>query len=474
MAAASGPPVIESPTEPGFPPIEAIGTVRPLRYGSLSDHLVNYVEGVTSDRLSEPTSTLPSLDDFTAEARSWLEEHCDYRSSGNEEKDLVWGDGEFSVSVFHSLSFEEERALLERIKSWTQAKAERGYHAITQSPEVGGLGLPRAYSRAFAKLEGLFATPTGHETHSVTTGLIAPTIATYGTDDQKKEFVGRFLAARQLCCQLFSEPGAGSDLASLGCRAERDGDEWVINGQKVWSSGAQFSEWGLLIARSDIDVVKHKGMTAFVIPMDLPGIEIRPIKQMSGGSSFNEVFFQDVRIPDSMRLGAVGEGWKVALTTLGFERDHSGDGGGTRVGGSWRQVIATARAMGATQHPVIRQELAKAYTHFRIEGFVNRRAADLRRSGAPPGPEGSLGKLLWTEGMTFVSDVISRILGMALVADTEEWGTYAWGEHVLGAPGYRIAGGSDETQRNIIGERVLGLPGEPRLDKDQAWKDTRR
>jgi alkylation response protein AidB-like acyl-CoA dehydrogenase len=255
----------------------------------------------------------------------------------------------------------------------------------------------------------------------------------------------------------------------------RDGDEWVVTGQKVWSSGAQFSEWGELIARTDPDVVKHRGMTAFVIPMDLPGIEIRPIKQMSGGTSFNEVFFNDVRVPDAMRLGPVGEGWKVALTTLGFERDHSDSGGGSgRVGGSWRQLLATARAMGATDDPVTRQKLIKAYTHFRVEGFVNRRAADQRRAGAPPGPEGSLGKLLWTEGMTYVSAVVADILGPRLVADSGEWGTYAWGEHVLGAPGYRIAGGSDETQRNIIGERVLGLPGEPRVDKDVAWKDVPR
>jgi alkylation response protein AidB-like acyl-CoA dehydrogenase len=262
-------------------------------------------------------------------------------------------------------------------------------------------------------------------------------------------------------------------MAGLACRAERDGDEWVINGQKVWSSGAQFSGWGELIARHDPDVVKHKGMTAFVIPMDLPGMEVRPIKQMSGGSSFNEVFMNDVRVPDTMRLGPVGEGWKVALTTLGFERDHSDAGGSSssRVGGSWRQLLATARAMGVTDDPTIRQALTKFYAHHRVEGFVNRRAADMRRAGAAPGPEGSLGKLMWTEGMTQLSDVISQVLGAKLIADTGEWGTYAWGEHVLGAPGYRIAGGSDETQRNIIGERVLGLPGEPRVDKDVAWRD---
>jgi alkylation response protein AidB-like acyl-CoA dehydrogenase len=417
---------------------------------------------------------VPSLDDFVATARSWLDTHAERRAPAAEDKDLVWGEGEFSVAVFHALSFEEERELLERAKRWTHEKAERGYHAVTWPAEYGGLGLPSPYARAFGKLEQEYVTPAGHETHSVTQRLIAPTIRLYGTDEQNATLVKRFLSTEELCCQLFSEPGAGSDLAGLACRATRDGDEWTLNGQKVWSSGAQYAEWGLLIARSDPDVVKHKGLTAFVVPMDLPGIDIRPIKQMSGGTSFNEVFFTDVRVPDSMRLGDVGDGWKVALTVLGFERDHSDQAGTRRVGGSWRQVIATAQAMGVASDPVLRQQLARAYTHTRIEGFVNRRAADLRRSGAAPGPEASLGKLLWTEGMRLVSDVVSVVLGPALVADTGEWGTYEWGEHVLGAPGYRIAGGSDEVQRNIIGERVLGLPPEPRVDKDLAWRDVPR
>ena len=194
---------------------------------------------------------------------------------------------------------------------------------------------------------------------------------------------------------------------------------------------------------------------------------------MSGGASFNEVFFNDVRVPDSMRLGAVGDGWNVALTTLGFERDHSGGSHNGRVGGSWPQVLATARAMGVTADPLIRQELAGAYIHERIETYVNRRLADLHRGGVP-GAEGSLSKLLWTKGMSVYADVVSRILGAALIADTGAWGTYAWGEHVLGAPGYRIAGGSDEIQRNIIGERVLALPSEPRVDKDVAWRNVPR
>ena len=297
---------------------------------------------------------------------------------------------------------------------------------------------------------------------------------TFGDDAQREQLVERFLSARELCCQLFSEPGAGSDLGGLACRAARDGDEWVVNGQKVWSSGARFSEWGELIARSDPDAVKHKGLTAFIIPMDLPGIEVRPIRQMSGGASFNEVFFSDVRVPDSMRLGDVGEGWRVALTTLGFERDRSTEAQTGRVGGSWAQLLATARAMGVTDDPVIRQSLATAYTHERIESYLNRRLADLVAAGATPGPEGSLGKLLWTNGMTLFSDVVSQILGPALIADTGAWGTYGWSEHVLGAPGYRIAGGSDEIQRNIIGEHVLGLPAEPRARQGRPVADVPR
>ncbi len=418
-----------------------------------------------------------TIEAFSDEAADWLSRHATRRAPATPATDdgpaQRWGEGEFSVSVFHSLGFDDERELLQRLKAWTMLKATRGYHAISAPVEFGGLGLDRSYARAFGRLEAQYQTPTAHEAHSVTTRLVAPTIQVYGTE-QQQDLIGRFLAARELCCQLFSEPSAGSDLASLACRAVRDGDEWVINGQKVWSSGAQFSEWGELIARHDPDVIKHQGMTAFVIPLDLPGIEVRPIKQMSGGSSFNEVFMTDVRVPDSMRLGPVGEGWKVALTTLGFERDHSDSGGGGRVGGSWRQLLATAQAIGVTDEPVMRQGLMRAYTHHRIEGLVNRRAADLRRAGAAAGPEGSLGKLLWTEGMTLMSSVVSDVLGAKLVADTGEWGTYAWGEHVLGAPGYRIAGGADETQRNIIGERVLGLPGEPRVDKDMPWREVRR
>ncbi|MEP7115570.1 MAG: acyl-CoA dehydrogenase family protein, partial [Ilumatobacteraceae bacterium] len=385
------------------------------------------------------TMSMPTIFEFRERAQQWLEDHAPPRKDQTNDSQGAWGEGRFNVAVFHSLSFDEEHDLVEQLKRWTMLKASQGYHAITAPRRYGGLGLGREYAREFVRLEANFDTPTSHELHSVTTRLVAPTIQVHGSEAQQVSLVGRFLAARELCCQLFSEPNAGSDLASLAWRAVRDGDDWIVNGQKVWSSGAQFAEFGELIARHDADVAKHKGLTAFVIPLDLPGIEVRPIKQISGGSSFNEVFLNDVRVPDSMRLGEVGEGWKVALTTLGFERDHS-DSGASRVGGSWSQLLGTARMMGATVDPVTRQQLMRVYTHHRLEGFVNRRAADLRRSGAPAGPEGSLGKLLWTEGMNLMSDVVSGLLGPHLVADAGEWGTYEWGEHVLGAPGYRIAG----------------------------------
>ena len=410
-----------------------------------------------------------SVDDFVAEAREWFEANTRPKVA----IETTDGEGEFDVSVFSDMSFEDERDHILRIADWIQRKATRGYHAPDWLREYGGLGLSRAHARALARLEREFESPGRHELISVTVGLIAPTIQALGSLELQQRFIAPLRRAEILCCQLFSEPGAGSDLAGLSCRAVRDGDEWVINGQKVWSSGAQFSQWGELIARTDPSVVKHKGLTAFMLPLDAPGVEVRPIKQMSGGSSFCEVFFTDVRVSDDLRIGAVGDGWTVATTTLSFERDHSDSGAeGSATGGSWKQVLATAQRKGRTADPVMRDKLMQVYIHSRIESLTNRRAADLARSGMP-GPEGSLGKLLWTEGMSLISEVIGDILGPSLLADTGEWGTYEWNEHLLGAPGYRIAGGSDEVQRNIIGERVLGLPREPRSDTG-PWTDVPR
>jgi alkylation response protein AidB-like acyl-CoA dehydrogenase len=395
--------------------------------------------------------------EFVAEAEAWLAERLEPRRRSG--RDGSWGSGDVDVSVFHDLSPADEGALIERAAAWQQAKAERGYHAISWPEEYGGLGLTRAHDRAFATAEARFRTPAGHELLSVTTRLIAPTVARHGTPEQQAEFVAAFLRADSLCCQLFSEPGAGSDLASLACRAERDGDEWAVNGQKVWSSGAAYAAFGELICRTDLAVPKHQGMTAFIVPMDSPGITVRPIRQMSGGASFNEVFLTDVRIPDRLRLGAEGEGWKVTLTTLGFERGAAA-AGGTRVGGSVRQVLDLARHLQRNADPAVRQQLAGLYIDYRLLALNAARSSAAARAGRAPGPEGSIGKLAWTTAMARMSDVVTTVLGPRLAADTGEWGTYAWTEHVLGAPGYRIAGGSDEIQRNIIAERVLGLPSD--------------
>jgi alkylation response protein AidB-like acyl-CoA dehydrogenase len=213
-------------------------------------------------------------------------------------------------------------------------------------------------------------------------------------------------------------------------------------------------------------------MTAFLIPLNAPGVRISPIRQMSGGSSFCEVFLTDVRVPDELRLGDVGSGWKVALTTLGFERGGSGAGRG--VGGSWERLLGLAQWLGRTGDPVVRQQLASVYIHQRVRRMNAARAAAAAAAGQPPGPEGSVGKLLWVTGMTEIGQVAAGLLGARLTADTGEWGTFAWNDHILGAPGYRIAGGSDEIQRNIIAERVLGLPGDIRVDRDVPWRDIPR
>ena len=411
-----------------------------------------------------------SVGEFRGRAAAWLKEHAQPRAAAL----AGWGVGSDDVAVFHDLADDEERDLLDRLMAWQRAKFDAGFGAITWPAEHGGAGLTSEHLDAFGEEESAFDVPPAHETFSVTTRLVAPTIARFGTAEQQQRFVRPFLRTEMLCCQLFSEPGAGSDLAGLGTSAVRDGDEWVVNGQKVWSSGARFSAWGELICRTDSSVPKHEGLTAFLVPMDAPGVEVRPIRQMSGGSSFNEVFLTDVRVPDALRLGDAGDGWNVALTTLAFERASSGSVRGAEHGGSWERVRALAAWAGATGDPVLRQQLATLYSLDRIRALNGERVAAESTPGAPPGPLHSTAKLQWTQWLNAVSDVVAGILGPRLLADTGEWGTYAWTKHLLGAPGYRIAGGSDEIQRNIIGERVLGLPPEPRADRGVPFNQLRR
>ncbi|QXW04782.1 MULTISPECIES: acyl-CoA dehydrogenase family protein [Rhodococcus] len=411
--------------------------------------------------MSMATSELAAHHDLNAfgdHVRAWLAERLDRHLPADGTHNH--SDEERSYAIFHNRTEDEERELLDRGRAWQAERVDAGVGAITWAPEWGGPGLTASHERIYVELEGQFRAPDRHENILVTVELIAPTIHLLGTEEQKKRFVPTFLRTDELCCQLFSEPGAGSDLASLSTRAVRTDTGWRITGQKVWTSGAQFSEWGLLIARSDTEAPKHRGMTAFLVPMDAPGVEVRPIRQMSGGSTFNEVFLSDVELPDSLRLGEVGDGWNVTLTTLGFERSSSG--GIVSAGGNAADLIALAKQLGITDDPLVRQTLADVVIHERVTATFNARYAERELAGHVPGVEGSIAKLVWTQNLKRIGDAAAKFLGPRIVADTGAPNTYAWTEHVLGAPGYRIAGGSDEIQRNIIGERGLGLPRDSR------------
>lgn len=410
---------------------------------------------------------VPDLKTWRGEVRAWLAETLPPRGAQQDD------DGPVDLAVFRNVSDEEETRLLDAVRVYRRARYDAGYGALTLPVEQGGAGLPASYAMAFAQEEAAFAAPPSSELISVTTGLVGPAVAMFGTPQQRADFAQPFLRTDLLACQLFSEPGAGSDLAALGCRAVPDGEEWVLDGQKVWSSGARHAEYGLLLTRTDPDVPKHKGITAFLVAMDTPGLEIRPIRQMSGGSSFNEVFLSGARVRDALRVGEVGQGWKVATATLSFERTSSGSGT-RRKGGTFDDVLGVARSLGRTGDPVVRQALADLYVRSVLKAATAERVARAAAAGVSPGPGASIGKLLASDLLVRTGEVAAELLGPRVAADGGERGTFAWTEHLLGAPGYRLAGGTDQIQRNVMAERVLGLPPEPRVDKDVPWSQLGR
>jgi acyl-CoA dehydrogenase len=293
--------------------------------------------------------------------------------------------------------------------------------------------------------------------------MIAPTILAHAVDDVKRRYLAAMYRGDVIACQLFSEPVAGSDLAGIQTRALRDGDEWVLNGQKVWTSGAQYSDIGEIITRTSTPPdSRHRGLTMFLVDMKAPGVEVRPLRQMTGGASFNEVFFTDVRVPAEFLLGDVDEGWTVALTTLMNERMAIGGGSIAPGQGAARRLYELARQTGRSGDPRVRQMLADIYINSQVARFTTMRALAKLRAGQLPGAEASTLKLALTNNLQRVSAAVTSILGPRLTADTGEWGTYAWADLLLGVPGLRVAGGTDEVMRNIVGERVLGLPKEPR------------
>ena len=398
----------------------------------------------------------PDMRAWRAEAREWLASVLPRRPERPE--------GPADYAVFQNITEEAERELLDKIRAYRQQRYDAGYGAIALSAELGGAGLSPRYVVAFTEEEQAFEAPPSTELISVTTGLVGPTIATFGTPEQRAKYARAFLRSDLLCCQLFSEPGAGSDLAAVATSAVKNDDGWLLDGQKVWSSGARFADYGLLLARTDPDVAKQAGLTMFLIPMDAPGVEIRPIRQMSGAASFNEVFLSAVQVGDDMRVGPVGDGWKVANATLGFERTASGQAQ-RRKGGTFEDLLRLAIRLGKSGDPVVRQQLADVYVRTQLRAATTERVARAAAAGAPPGPAASIGKLVASANLMRIGEVATALLGSRIAADTGEPDGFAWTEHVLGAPGYRLAGGTDEIQRNIIGERVLGLPREPRVDK---------
>ena len=398
----------------------------------------------------------PDMRAWRAEAREWLASVLPRRPERPE--------GPADYAVFQNITEEAERELLDKIQAYRKQRYDAGYGAIALSEELGGAGLSPRYVVAFTEEEQAFEAPPSTELISVTTGLVGPTIATFGTPEQRAKYARAFLRSDLLCCQLFSEPGAGSDLAAVATSAVRNDDGWLLDGQKVWSSGARFADYGLLLARTDPDVAKQAGLTMFLIPMDAPGVEIRPIRQMSGAASFNEVFLSAVQVGDDMRVGPAGDGWKVANATLGFERTASGQAQ-RRKGGTFEDLLRLAIRLGKSGDPVVRQQLADVYVRTQLRAATTERVARAAAAGAPPGPAASIGKLVASANLMRIGEVATALLGSRIAADTGEPDGFAWTEHVLGAPGYRLAGGTDEIQRNIIGERVLGLPREPRVDK---------
>jgi len=392
---------------------------------------------------------------FRAEARGWLEANAE-RRQGFE----TWT-GRYG-----------ETDGLKRAKDFQARKAAAGFAAITWPVEYGGRGLAPISQVIWSQEEARFFVPRGF--FEIGLGMCIPTLMAYGTEADKKRYVPKALAGEEIWCQLFSEPAAGSDLAGLRTRSVKSGDTWTINGQKIWTSGAHFCDWGVIVTRSDPKVPKHKGLTYFFLDMHSPGIEVRRIKQISGGSNFNEVYFTDVQVPDAQRLGRVGEGWGVSITTLMNERLAVGDVRGP----DFEELFTLAKSLELEDGPAIRdaavrERLADWYVKSQGLKYTRFRTMTALSRGQTPGPENSIGKLVTASKLQDVASFAMDLLDMggAVLDPAVAPLRAAFQEALLYSPGSRIAGGSDEILRNIIAERVLGLPADVRVDKEVPFDE---
>ena len=367
-----------------------------------------------------------------------------------------------------------------------QAQYDRGLAWVDFPEGNGGLGLRASLQREVDRRLREAGVPAPTSGRFFGMFLAAPTIVTHGSEEVRRRLLRPLFTGEDVWCQLFSEPGAGSDLASLSTRAVRDGDEWVVNGQKVWNTLAHLGDRGMLVTRTDPDVPKHRGLTYFALDMHTPGVEVRPLRQITGEAEFNEVYLTDVRIPDADRIGEVGDGWRVSMTTLVNERVTIGGGGG---GGPKRASGAIAEAVdlwkkGGNHDPAMRDRLMKLWTDEEVLRLTNMRAAAKAKSGNP-GPEGSIAKLAIALNQQHIYELCMNMLGADALAGfdytfrrpEEIVLTAALGEarHMfLRSRANSIEGGTSEIMRNILGERILGLPGEPRVDKELPWSQVPR
>ncbi|MCP5025829.1 MAG: dehydrogenase [Actinomycetia bacterium] len=402
------------------------------------------------------TDTLPAdeADSFRARCRAFLDEHVG--SPDNAATAEPPDDPDGSVGVAEGKAFQAELA-------------EAGLAGLIYPAEYGGAGLTNAHDRIWREEAAQTPPPTAQLT--ISHGMCMPMLAEYGTDDQKAQFLADNIAAKTVWCQMFSEPGAGSDVASLQMRAVLDGDEWTLNGQKVWTTLAHLCDYGIVIARTNPSAPKHRGITMFIVDMNAPGVEIRRIQQIDGGARFNEIFFTDVRIPKSWQLGPLDEGWRLATAMLMYERVAIGTGqtSGIRTP-RFDTCAAEAQRRGSHTDPAIRQSLMDLYSREVCMSLVAMRTRAELQAGRTPGPGGSLGKLAGAMAARVYRDLSLQIVG----ADGQAWaedGGEEWAMNAISTLASGIAGGTNEIQRNIIGDRVLGLPREPSLDKDTPFAD---
>ena len=387
---------------------------------------------------------------FRAEVRDWLEQHAERRGGGYE----------WSRDMQHP-------EYVNRCRVWQHTLFEGGWGAITWPTEYGGRGDTAWHQAIFNQEAAAFDVSAG--AFSVGIGMCGPTLIAHGTEEQKRRFLPALLRGDEVWCQLFSEPGAGSDLAGLKTKAVLDGDSWVVNGQKVWSSSAQYADWGILLARTNPDVPKHRGITYFLVDMRTPGIDVRPLRQITGHAHFNEVFLDDVRIPADQIVGVVDGGWGPTHTTLANER--------TLIGGAGAQMtpemlIDLARRTGQDQDPVIRQGLAEFFTRVQLLKYMNYRVQTAMSQGRMPGPEAATTKLFISQHQTLTGELLLSMLGAGGMLDkSDALDGGKWQLAFLNQFSVKIGGGTDNIQRNALGERVLGLPAEPRTDKNVPFKD---